>query len=42
MHVPPMTNALQRRRDAKPASGTSTSAATAIAPVRATTPGARW
>ena len=39
--VPPRTNALQRRRAANAASGTRTSAATAIAPVRAGSPGAR-
>ena len=40
--VPPSTSALHLRRAANAASGTSTSAATATAPVRATFPGARW
>ena len=39
--APPRTSALQRRRAASPASGTSTSAAIATAPLRATMPAAR-
>ena len=39
---PPSTNGAQRRRQASAASGNRISAATATAPLRANTSGARW